>query len=269
MIETFIYILYDKHDIPFYIGKSISVKNRLYVHKLKYGNDIQMEILDIVYDWKFWESFYISLYKSWGFILKNKNKGGGGLTYHTTETKNKISEILKGHISHNKGKKGKSHTEEYKLYMSKLYKNRKLPDEQKKWILDNLAKRVLQFDLNNIFLKEYESIDSACNINNIHRSHMVSVLTHKSKTAKKYIWLYKEEYINNPNVLKDKNVNNSLKALNEYKESKRIIILDTTTNETYIGLNVVAKKLNISSATLHDHLNGKTKFNKYSNFKII
>ena len=81
MIETFIYILYDKHDIPFYIGKSISVKNRLYVHKLKYGNDIQMEILDIVYDWKFWESFYISLYKSWGFILKNKNKGGGGLTY--------------------------------------------------------------------------------------------------------------------------------------------------------------------------------------------
>jgi hypothetical protein len=37
-----------------------------------------LEIIDVVEDWKFWEPHYISLYKSWGFILKNMHPGGSG-----------------------------------------------------------------------------------------------------------------------------------------------------------------------------------------------
>ena len=76
---TTIYCLY-KNDIPFYVGKSNNPKNRKYQHQIIYGKDIIMENLDYVLktEWKEWEKWWISLFRSWGFDLVNQNNGGGG-----------------------------------------------------------------------------------------------------------------------------------------------------------------------------------------------
>lgn len=102
-----------------YIGKTIkSLNNRLGGHKryalsklagsdyksdwvkslLKQGLEPEIEILDEVLEseWQFWERHYISLYRSWGFKLTNRTKGGdGGDTFTTHPNKEKIREKFK------------------------------------------------------------------------------------------------------------------------------------------------------------------------------
>ena len=67
-----------RNNIPFYIGKSSNPKQRLYAHRLKYGTDVDMKILEVVKDedWKSRESYWINEHKS--YKLLNKNEGGGG-----------------------------------------------------------------------------------------------------------------------------------------------------------------------------------------------
>ena len=112
-----------------YIGKTINLKIRLKDHLdktknikatyksnwikslLKQNLKPVIEIIDEVEEseWEFWEIFYISLFKSWGFKLTNGTKGGDGNScwqkHHTEETKRKISLAHKGKIKskqHNK-----------------------------------------------------------------------------------------------------------------------------------------------------------------------
>lgn len=94
---TYIYHLCDEVGYVFYVGKSNRPKRRIHLHKKKYGKNIQLEVIDEVsiQEWKFWEKYYISLYKSWGFILLNKNDGGGGPTSWNQDLKDKISKTLK------------------------------------------------------------------------------------------------------------------------------------------------------------------------------
>lgn len=104
--NTFIYCLIDPiTNLVRYIGKTINPNCRKEVHRKKDWNPI-FEILDEVptAEWKFWERHYISLYSSWGFVLENKNPGGGGPTIHTIETKRKISLSLSGNKNPNYGK---------------------------------------------------------------------------------------------------------------------------------------------------------------------
>jgi hypothetical protein len=126
----FIYYLHKGDNIPFYIGKSNSPKTRLKKHQVNFGGEIQIEILDEVSieDWKFWERYYISLFKTWGFILENKNKGGGGISgfelvgkKHTEETKLFMSQAKKGKSSN---RKGKSCSEEHKMKLSQSMKSK-------------------------------------------------------------------------------------------------------------------------------------------------
>lgn len=84
---TYIYSLNDINEIPFYIGKSKNVKTRVATHlcntktnKSSYADfpyAFNYEILDKVPDEEsqFWEYHYMSLYKSFGFNLKNRNYG--------------------------------------------------------------------------------------------------------------------------------------------------------------------------------------------------
>ena len=64
--------------IPFYVGKSKQPDHRIYNHKKRFGNNIKMVILEECDDWKEAECRWISKYKSLGYNLQNKNKGGGG-----------------------------------------------------------------------------------------------------------------------------------------------------------------------------------------------
>lgn len=87
------YLTKQNEDIPFYIGKTKNIKNRLIEHKYKKRNyNINIKIIDEINEneWSFWEKHYISLFKSWGFKLKNKNDGGGGPLTHTNKTRQKL-----------------------------------------------------------------------------------------------------------------------------------------------------------------------------------
>lgn len=153
---TKIYYLHRGNNIPFYIGKTISEKNRKYSHKNKLGKDIILEIIDEVptNEWKYWEEFYISLFKIWGFKLENKNNGGGGSIggYKCPTT----SQTHKGRISPNKGK----------------------------------GKKILQYGLDGNFIKEWNNIDEAINTLNIqvNNESIRQCLIGKSKKSAGYIW---------------------------------------------------------------------------------
>jgi hypothetical protein len=155
-MRTTIYYLCKSDGVPFYIGKTNKITWRKNSHKYTYGNDTILEIIDevLINEWKFWETHYISLFKSWGFILKNKNNGGGGLTnitfsdernkavsvanigrLFTDEHKNNISKSNMG-ISKNKGILREKYIG---LKISKSNMGRKHSDEHKNKISQALT----------------------------------------------------------------------------------------------------------------------------------
>ncbi len=73
MKTTDIYTLSDINDNVFYVGQTIDRESRLKAHKCRFGNKIQMEVIDTVSrkEANFYENHYMYLYKSWGFELKN------------------------------------------------------------------------------------------------------------------------------------------------------------------------------------------------------
>ena len=81
MRTTYIYEL-SKNGVPFYIGKTINPNLRIDNHKRKLGYDILFTLIDETIGnklkWKLLETYWIEQYKQWGFILENKNSGGGG-----------------------------------------------------------------------------------------------------------------------------------------------------------------------------------------------
>jgi hypothetical protein len=131
-MKTIIYYLHRGDKIPFYVGKTKNLKNRLNTHKFIFGKDIFIEFLDKVEDWKYWEKHYISLFKNLGYILENKNNGGGGPSegvIFPEERKQKISQANKGTI----------HSIEGRLSTSKQLTGRKFSKE----ICDKISKAKL------------------------------------------------------------------------------------------------------------------------------
>ena len=193
---TQIYYLHRGDNMPFYIGKTINFhKNvRLNNHKITFGEGILLEEIDLVktIEWEFWEKYYISLFKSWGFKLKNKNNGGGGCITHevSKETRKKIS------ITHKGLKKpfSKSHKKNHK----KSYKDRKVTWGEK--ISKGLkgrkntwggggrkGRKVLQYDLNNNFIKEWDNIEEP---SKFYKGYIGGCLNGRQKTAGGFIWKY-------------------------------------------------------------------------------
>ena len=89
--------IYYKHNngVPFYIGKTIKSKLEYrYSPQQGRGTEFDLELIDEVPDneWRFWDSYWISQFKAWGFKLTNKNSGGGGLDTHTEEVRKRIGE---------------------------------------------------------------------------------------------------------------------------------------------------------------------------------
>jgi hypothetical protein len=122
-MKTIIYYLHRGDKVPFYVGKTKNLKNRLNTHKNVFGKDIYIEYIDEVDDWKYWEKHYIHLFKNLGYVLENKNEGGGGPSegiIFSEERKQKISQANKGTI----------HSIEGRLATSQKLKGRKLSPEQ-------------------------------------------------------------------------------------------------------------------------------------------
>lgn len=129
---TFIYLLIDPITYQIrYVGKSDNPEKRYRSHIKENRNNTYkenwikslsecgmvpiMEIIDKVpsSEWGFWESWWISLLKSWGFNLTNIGLGGEGGPL-SKETKDKIRESKIG----KKYRLGKKFTTETKLKMS-------------------------------------------------------------------------------------------------------------------------------------------------------
>lgn len=67
----------------------------------------------------------------------------------------------------------------------------------------NYKKSILQFSKTNQFIKEYSSISEASELTKIGKSTISNCLSHISKSAGGYIWIYKEEYENINNNKKE------------------------------------------------------------------
>jgi len=184
---TYIYYLCKDDEVPLYIGKTKNSPNlRLNDHRYKKEKNLNINVIDEVptSDWKFWEKHYISLFKSWGFKLENKNNGGGGPKggyFLTQETKNKIGKAnskpkpkeFGEKIS--KQRKGNWKISEYQIQAGILAKN----------------KSTLQFDKQGNFIKEHVSSKKAAEYIGVHEVNMRLHLGGKYKTCKKFIFKYK------------------------------------------------------------------------------
>jgi len=101
MKTTNIYILIDPRDnMVRYVGKANNVSQRYkahlnrarkhQIHKANWVNQLKelglkpiINIIDVVpiEDWIFWETYWISQFKTWGFKLINYTTGGDGCTF--------------------------------------------------------------------------------------------------------------------------------------------------------------------------------------------
>jgi predicted GIY-YIG superfamily endonuclease len=184
---TSIYIL-ERNGIPFYIGKAKDVVRRKHAHRKIFGLDIQSYIIDEVEDWKYWESYWISQFKTWGFTLENKNNGGGGPSSYTEEQKQKMRkprvEGTGNKIS--KTLKERNHSQYYtedvrqKMAISQKGKSKPFTEEHIRNIskanLESKGKIVECYSLNGDFIKDFPCLREA------------------------KIWLLKEKSVSSPNV---------------------------------------------------------------------
>jgi hypothetical protein len=138
---SYIYTLSDPDTNEIrYVGKTINLNKRYSQHinlnniksnthrdnwmvkVIRSGKLPIFDVLDEVNsdEWKYWEIYWISQIKTWGFNLTNSNEGGeGGIC--SEETKKKISEKQKG----NKYRIGCKHSDIAKLNMSNAQKGKK------------------------------------------------------------------------------------------------------------------------------------------------
>lgn len=157
-----IYII-EKLDDVIYVGKSVNGYNRWRCsHRKKWGYDTKVSIIDVIPDneWKFWEKFYISLYKSWGFILKNRNNGGGGpdrgrkLPPRTQEHKDKLR---KGRLGCIHSQESKDKMRQSKLGKPSTFKNHNHNEKTKNLIREKKEIPVYQYNLNGDFIYKWKS----------------------------------------------------------------------------------------------------------------
>jgi group I intron endonuclease len=131
----------------------------------------------------------------------NDNRGGCGTLNHTSESKQKISESLKGKPKPSnfgeKRKKWQNNKEwKEKISVSKKGKPSLLKGKTRSYkgrISPNKGngKSILQYDKNMNFIQEYTSLQKASQILNISQPCLSECLREKHKTAGGYIWKYK------------------------------------------------------------------------------
>ena len=174
-----------------YVGKANNVSqrykahlNRARKHQTHKWNWIQslkkkglkpiIDVIDIVdiEDWIFWETYWISQMKQWGFNLVNYTDGGDGCTFANQTS------FKKGH----KNSLGRKHTKESK---------KKIGDNN--WLKGKPSprrKKVVQMDLDDNVINIWEYIHQAAEETNSSDSKIVSVCKGNRKTHNKFKWKY-------------------------------------------------------------------------------
>ncbi len=136
----------------------------------------------------------------------NLREGGNGGRHHE-ETKKKISESLKGRTDIVRGNWiGLYHSEESKNKISEALKGRTYiirsnsfswiglhhSEESKKKMSESHKIKINQYDLNNNFIRTFDSISDAEKETNNDRSSIGKCCNNKHKTAGGFIWKFNE-----------------------------------------------------------------------------
>ena len=217
MGKAYVYTLeYPEGNIR-YVGQSKDPKKRYYDHLrksregskkvdwvqqvLREGHKPILKILEQVEDKSYeWETFYISLFRSWGFELTNRTSGGENGKQLDNSLINEFKESCSLRLKQNPHgpRYGEFHTQETKEKMRQIAFNR--VDRR----LDS-SRPILQFDLKGCFIKEYKSTrDAVRSLNKRDVTVLRKCLDHEFHKAHGYIWIRKDEYIVNPNKIKEK-----------------------------------------------------------------
>jgi hypothetical protein len=167
MQTTFIYTISDEFHNIRYIGKSNNPKRRIHQHINEKSNPHKfywlksiinrgkfpiIEIIDEVPvdNWEYWEMFWISSFKSWGFDLVNMDEGGKGRPngYRASDLSKKKMRLSKlgGRLSdEHKGKISKSIKESHEKNPSYNITGKNIPiilnkeELYQKYIIENLS----------------------------------------------------------------------------------------------------------------------------------
>lgn len=241
MQTTNIYVLIDpRTNLVRYVGKANDVNKRYYKHyqacevnthksnwiKLLKKEKLRpiVETIDIVPidNWCFWEKFWISQMKTWGFDLLNYTIGGDGCTFgnktsfkkgHTLNKGRKLSDAAKEKVREaNLGKKASSSTKE-KMSIKRKGKipanvssftngGKKTRFEKgcKVWNDGKTgyrlggkkkAKSVIQLSLSDVFICEFINAKDASELTNISEKAIRKCCYGKSHTSGGFKWKYK------------------------------------------------------------------------------
>lgn len=200
----------------------MSFKDRWLLKAIDNGYEIKIEEIDVVKfsEFSFWEKYYISLFKMFGFKLTNGTEGGDGAwprrvseeekealrklkckpvveydrdgnvinRYESLTKASEITGLERGRLSH-------SVVGKIKLCNGRMFRYESI--EVTKEYIDycfekrNLEKRkpVLQFDLNGNFVAEYESASSTP----LKGGAVSAVCLGKRNQTGGYVWKYKNE----------------------------------------------------------------------------
>jgi hypothetical protein len=251
MQNVFIYALSDPRTNQVrYIGKANNPKDRYTnhfnssrdknTHKRNWINSIRKDgfrpeliIIDEVpiIEWHYWEKFYISLFKTWGFDLVNYTLGGDGSTFG-----NKGS-FKKGNIPHNKGIACSDETKQ-------KIKNKLIG-------ISNVAsyKPIIQYDTDYNQIKRYKCISDAIFESGgyFSASKISNCLKGKRNHHRGFIWKYDN----------DVDLNKvEIKFLR-----KQVIQFDKNLNEInrYSSIKMAEKETNILSVNICACCKGKVK----------
>jgi hypothetical protein len=210
--KIYIYTLSDSSGVR-YVGQTKKLKNRFYRHifdgknfggKNKRCSWIKsllnknekpiMEIIDEVDvdEWIFWERYWISQFKTWGFNLVNDTDGGEGQygRIFSNETRIKISLSKKGKIPKN---------------INILKKC-------------NIKEPVVQYDLDGNRINEYESSNYVKEVLGV--KNVFLVITKKRCSANGYIWRFKSDKLTDSEILEIKNKHLKLRKKPILQKSK-------------------------------------------------
>lgn len=240
-MTTKIYTLTDSNTNEVrYVGKANDPKKRFLKHCVisnkkthktnwinKLINEGKKPILDIIDEvsinqWIFWETYWISQFKAWGFKLTNNTHGGDGCTFGnqtsfkkghklgvgrelSDETKDKIRKVRLGSTAGEKTKIKMSNIRKGKppINISMLVKSgitTRFEKNKEPWNkgktghkLGGLrtSKPVQQFDLDNNLICEFIGYTEASNITNISREGIRKCCNGKANKAGGYKWKWK------------------------------------------------------------------------------
>lgn len=236
MENVFIYALSDpRNDQIRYVGKANNPEDRYTnhfnsardknTHKRNWINSVRKDglrpeliIIDEVpkSEWVYWEKFYISLFKTWGFSLLNYTEGGDGSTFGNSGS------WKKGNIPYNKGVPCSEETKQ------------KIKDKLTGRSNIKSYKPIIQYDLEYNLLKRYKCVKDAIDESGgfFSAGKISNCLTGKRKHHRGFLWKYDDgSDLNKFDVIfLKKQVIQFDKSLRELKRYSSIKIAELETN---------------------------------------